>query len=794
MRAANYDDVCGQLVSAGLILGPEGILIDTPNVVRCKVEGRSQKPGWYRLFEVGDGSSSVIFGAYGINQGGDHGTQKIVLRKDDRLILTADQHEAMRARQNAIRLAGEAALREQYEKASRKSSVWWRKCLQSGESAYLMRKGLPPGKLYGARLSPSGNLVIPLQDHTGKIFGLQVIYHDSEIVARKRRDKDFTPAGLAKKGHWFVIGGLAVGAVALICEGFATGASLHEATGLPVVVAFDANNLLPVAQEIARRYRGCKLLFCADDDYDWQQIGKPNAGMLAANTAALAVDGRVVFPIFPTDRPVLTHKGPTDFNDLHTHPSGSLAMVRAQVHAALSAAGWGVARRVSNRVPESEQGRGDALRAPMRGLYTLEEACDRWTLLYGADGAFFDSVEHMIVSKSDVLALIPDHAARDWKLRPDRKVARFKEVGFDPTERDPDVVCNLWGGWPTRPKAGDCEPLLDLLRFLCSLETNAQTAYEWALRWLAFPIQHQGAKLKTTLVFHGMQGAGKNLFFDVVASLYGEYGGTVDQLAVESQFNDWASRKLFLVFDEVVARNELYFLKNRIKSLITGDTIRINPKNLSAWTERNHCNGVWLSNELHPTAVELFDRRHFIIWTPPVLSQECYREVAACIANGGREALHDYLLNLDLGDFDEHTKPPMTDAKLRVQELSSGSVERFFKAWISRELDVPVCPCGSGHLYRAYSRFSVSGGEKPRSHIHLSGYIAAQPGWELRKKDIFETVHYGGKIKQARMVIPPDQLLHGHGSEDYRKRANQTESQWATDGYFSFADALKDDK
>jgi len=430
----------------------------------------------------------------------------------------------------------------------------------------------------------------------------------------------------------------------------------------------------------------------------------------------------------------------------------------------------------------------------MRGLYSLDEACDRWTLLYGSDGAYFDAVEHVIVRKADVLALIPDHAARDWKLRPDRKVARFSEVGFDPTEKDQRVVCNLWGGWPTTPKAGDCQILLDLLQWMCSLESNSREAYDWALRWLAYPLQHHGAKMKTTLVFHGMQGAGKNIFFDAIASLYGEYGGTVDQSAVESNFNDWASRKLMLIFDEVVARNELYFLKNRIKSLITGDTIRINPKNLSAWQERNHCNGVWLSNELHPTAVELFDRRHFMIWTPQALSPAFYKDVAACLANGGREALHHYLVNLDLGDFDEHSKPPMTDAKLAVQELSMGSIERFCRDWLAGETRYPVCACASWQIYRAYSRWCVSAGEKPRSQNNLSGYLRKQPGWRIDLKDVFEDSFYSGTPRRTRLVIPDEAALSAHEDGDkYRKAADKTEAQWATDCVFAFKDALGGD-
>jgi putative DNA primase/helicase len=815
MNWRNYDDVCEQIAAAGLIIDPKrGLEVGTSTFVRCAVVGDREKRGWYKLhaLPVG-GGDELIVGSFGVWSANDQAPQKIILKREDRPRITPEQAEAIRARQLADRKAADADLLRRHEIAARKAGGWWRKCGELGESAYLSRKGLPAGRLFGARLSPTGNLVIPVQDGKGKTWGLQVVYHDPAIKKRKGRDKDFCPAGLAKKGHFFLIGSPMAGSVALLCEGFATGASLHEATGLPVVVAFDAGNLLPVAQAVCKTYRGLRLLVCADDDYlqtcracsTWTTVadpeccacgdphGKGNAGVESARSAALAVGGHVVTPIFPGERPT-THKGPTDFNDLHVHPDGGLSMVARQIEASLSAHGWQSGRQVPVRAAAHEAGGGAAPRQPMRGLYSLDEACDRWTLLYGSDGAYFDAVEHVIVRKADVLALIPDHAARDWKLRPDRKVARFSEVGFDPTEKDQRVVCNLWGGWPTTPKAGDCQILLDLLQWMCSLESNSREAYDWALRWLAYPLQHHGAKMKTTLVFHGMQGAGKNIFFDAIASLYGEYGGTVDQSAVESNFNDWASRKLMLIFDEVVARNELYFLKNRIKSLITGDTIRINPKNLSAWQERNHCNGVWLSNELHPTAVELFDRRHFMIWTPQALSPAFYKDVAACLANGGREALHHYLVNLDLGDFDEHSKPPMTDAKLAVQELSMGSIERFCRDWLAGETRYPVCACASWQIYRAYSRWCVSAGEKPRSQNNLSGYLRKQPGWRIDLKDVFEDSFYSGTPRRTRLVIPDEAALSAHEDGDkYRKAADKTEAQWATDCVFAFKDALGGD-
>ncbi len=71
--------------------------------------------------------------------------------------------------------------------------------------------------------------------------------------------------------------------------------------------------------------------------------------------------------------------------------------------------------------------------------------------------------------------------------------------------------------------------MLDLLYYLCSGEQNALELANWVIRWLAYPIQNPGAKMRTALIFHGQQGTGKNLFFESIMGIYGEYGRIVGQ-------------------------------------------------------------------------------------------------------------------------------------------------------------------------------------------------------------------------------------------------------------------------
>ena len=136
----------------------------------------------------------------------------------------------------------------------------------------------------------------------------------------------------------------------------------------------------------------------------------------------------------------------------------------------------------------------------------------------------------------------------------------------------------------------------------------------------------------------------------------------------------------------------------------------------------------------------------------------------------------------------------MTDAKLAVQELSMGSIERFCRDWLAGETRYPVCACASGQIYRAYSRWCVSAGEKPRSQNNLSGYLRKQPGWRIDLKDVFEDPYYAGTPRRTRLVIPDEAAVSSHEDGDkYRKAADKTEAQWATDCVFAFKDALGGD-
>ncbi len=229
--------------------------------------------------------------------------------------LSAAECDAMQARAQAAdaqRLAEVA--RRQASARERAAHIWARAQLAPADHPYLVAKVVAARGLRVYR----GALVAPVRDAVGDLHGLQFI--GGSGIKRFLKDA-------AVRGHYFQIGETGVAGegpeIFCVAEGFATGASIHEATGHRVAVAFHAGNLVAVAKAIRDRHPQADIVVCADDDHET----KGNAGLTLARQAALAVGGRLAIPDFGSERPA----GATDFNDLHRNRglSAVLTAVRA---------------------------------------------------------------------------------------------------------------------------------------------------------------------------------------------------------------------------------------------------------------------------------------------------------------------------------------------------------------------------------------------------------------------------------------------------------------------------------
>ena len=209
--------------------------------------------------------------------------------------LTEDERKRQKARIDAQRRMRNAQIERDRAEAKAKAERIWGRAASVESHPYLDAKCV---RGHGLRMY-RGRLIVPVIDAEGELTSLQFIAESGV--------KRFLGGG-AVAGGSCLLGDPAGASAIVICEGWATGASIFEATGLPVYVAFNAGNLLAVAKQVRSRYPAAQLIIGADDD-TWTE---GNPGLTKAREAAQAVIASLAVPDFG---PCRIH-GDTDFNDL----------------------------------------------------------------------------------------------------------------------------------------------------------------------------------------------------------------------------------------------------------------------------------------------------------------------------------------------------------------------------------------------------------------------------------------------------------------------------------------------
>lgn len=373
---------------------------------------------------------------------------------------------------------------------------------------------------------------------------------------------------------------------------------------------------------------------------------------------------------------------------------------------------------------------GEAPKAAKKHSKAVWEAvammCQRFALIYGTDTAW-DRLKLKPVRIPAMRLAFGKTPVNLWLTRSEREMVDPEHLVFEPGDDVQPPLINMWGGLdlePERCAPEDVAVMLELLRHLCSethvidgdgkrLESSVDDVMRWILCWQALPLKVHGTKMATALVMHGAQGTGKNLYFDAWRDMFGTYGITVTQTELEDKYNGWTSRKLAAVGDEVVSRQEMYHNKNRLKLIVTQrEKFAIRDLYAAVRWESNHMNVVFLSNESEPLVLEDRDRRYLVIYTPLEAPAELYQRVRDFLSSGGLAKWMYFLTHYDAGDFDAHSKPPMTEAKRALIEASWRPAVRFVHEWLEGFLDLNVQVCSVEQLYRAFRRWCDQAGER----------------------------------------------------------------------------------
>jgi len=243
---------------------------------------------------------------------------------------------------------------------------------------YLEKKAIPTG---GTRVT---NALFDSEGRKQKDVLLIPMYKDSRLTSLQRiwpnGFKAFCEGGDVRGAYTAFVHADDPKDTIVICEGFATGRTIREAMkNWPVVVAFNAGNILAVARFFRNKYPKARIIIAADNDQwtldnkrrkglpddlkpreipgndpRWQKWREEqrlyNPGVDKAQQAAAKVGAHVIWPDIAPDDEAKN----TDFNDLQ-HIAG-IEAVRERILIAAPANGQ------SDRVPEgNDSAFGDSL-------------------------------------------------------------------------------------------------------------------------------------------------------------------------------------------------------------------------------------------------------------------------------------------------------------------------------------------------------------------------------------------------------------------------------------------------
>lgn len=527
---------------------------------------------------------------------------------------TEAERDEYRERMKRLEKQRERERQEATDYAAVTAAQMWNEAVE-GDHPYLTRKQIT---CLGARVL-GDMLLVPMKHSAKELVGLQRIWPDGT----KRFIK-----GSPLAGAYMTIGTPTKDGTVVICEGYATGASIHLATGYCVVVAFNSGNLAEVARKIGKALPSARLVVAADDDAFTVRPGNhPQAGMPwnPGIEAAEAIGLPVYLPVWHGER----ERG-TDFNDLHTAEGLKAVRLCFKSPATLDPKSPGA---VSDKPPVKPASDGDVLpsdntgssgdESPFASVQAVQEA-DRPVILPGVGS-----------DVQKVPVIVPRHmAVSQYGLDASEKgpyatVANIKRVLLlDPNVEQTiwfdefmDRVMTVWGGGKPRewsdvddinlqiylqeslcmPKLGKntvqdaviaaahtdtrnearayiegiqwdgVERLGSFMSEIFGAEDNDYTRAAGQNFWISMVarVLRPGCKVDTMIVLEGVQGAGKSRALSIIG---GQWFAEANQSPTDKDFYLNLAGKMLIEIGEMDAFNRSEVTK--VKQVITCQTDR----------------------------------------------------------------------------------------------------------------------------------------------------------------------------------------------------------------------------
>jgi Family of unknown function (DUF5906) len=324
--------------------------------------------------------------------------------------------------------------------------------------------------------------------------------------------------------------------------------------------------------------------------------------------------------------------------------------------------------------------------------YEFERVCKaHYSFLYkddrGATRIWYPTVNNLLGAIRDDGEELPLKIIEGLDFMPGMEEITQDDDGF--------IVLNLWQPPPWQVISDAEEPTL-FLEHLAYVFDGDQATIGHVLDWIAHLVQRPAERIDhALLITSAAKGIGKSTLGQIVKRLIGEKNArTAAPKDLKSQFDGWLAGKLFIQVDEVYESGN-WELANKLKSIITEPVVSVNLKYGPQMEINNYARLIMFSNHTAPLSLEDGDRRYFVFNSQAQPRSDDYydrlhREIMSA---AGMNAIYSFLMRRDLSQFNPHRRPPMTQAKQDIVDVSGNPLSVYIEQITA-----------SAHLFTALGR------------------------------------------------------------------------------------------
>lgn len=257
-------------------------------------------------------------------------------------------------------------------------------------------------------------------------------------------------------------------------------------------------------------------------------------------------------------------------------------------------------------------------------------------------------------------------------------------LGYYPDEAKlPDNVFNTFQGFGCKPIKGNVSLILQLIKDgLCS---GDEKAFTYFIQWLAHIFQKPAQKPTVAVLMKSAEGTGKGTLFKLLKKMLGTNAHQVNgSYQLTGRFNGVIAKRLLIFGDEVDMTDKGVY--DRAKGIISEDTISLELKGIDPEPIPNLARFIFAGN--HDQIIRAGSReRRFLVLEPStqmIDDQHFWNEVNHQIDNGGDTAFMDYLLGMDLSDFNPY-KAPATKGLINEKIMSLSGAQGFIYSELTKD-------------------------------------------------------------------------------------------------------------